>query len=62
MKEWEKDPTLPRTKAERESGVLIGYIPEVDAGRYNCRHAINWISKELALVLRPDAKKFVKAA
>lgn len=31
-----------------------GYQPFVDLGGYNCRHRLDWISKELAKRLRPD--------
>lgn len=34
-----------------------GYTPLVDAGGYNCRHSIGWISDELAFELRPDLKE-----
>ncbi|HNR55534.1 MAG TPA: hypothetical protein PKJ19_10215, partial [Flavobacteriales bacterium] len=53
-REWPKDPTLPRTKKERESGVLVGYDPLRDMGRWNCRHRIRFISDALAEQLRPD--------
>ena len=33
------------------------YNPIIERGRYNCRHFINWITKELAEQLRPDLKK-----
>lgn len=39
-----------------------GYNPFTMLGGYNCRHRLSWISKELAIRLRPDAEKFVKAA
>lgn len=35
------------------------YNPIIDLGGYGCRHHLNWISTELALVLRPAAKKFL---
>ena len=35
------------------------YNPITDAGGFNCRHHWNWIPTSLALMLRPDAKKFV---
>lgn len=38
------------------------YNPIIDLGGYNCRHHLNWIGDELAVRLRPDAKKFLKAA
>ncbi len=34
-----------------------GYDPLVDAGGYNCRHALGFISDDLAVKLRPDLKK-----
>jgi hypothetical protein len=33
-----------------------GYQPLIDAGGYNCRHSIGWISTELAMSLRPELK------
>lgn len=33
-----------------------GYQPLIDAGGYNCRHSISWISDELAFDLRPELK------
>lgn len=51
---WGSDPTLPRTKKEKDSGVLTGYDPLVDVGRYNCRHRLRYISRELAKELRAD--------
>ena len=56
-KEWPKDPTLPRTRKERQSGVLTGYNPTVDMGRWNCRHRTRYISPALAEQLRPDLKQ-----
>ena len=35
------------------------YNPVTDLGGYGCRHHLNWIPTSLALMLRPDAKKFV---
>jgi hypothetical protein len=52
--EWESDPTLPRTKAEKDSGVVTDYDPLVDRGRWNCRHRILYISEEEARMRRPD--------
>lgn len=51
---WANDPTLPRTKKEKDSGVLTGYDPLVDMGRWQCRHRTRYISRELAKELRPD--------
>jgi hypothetical protein len=56
--DWKNDPTLPRTKAERESGNLEGYVPELNMGRWNCRHVVRWISDSLAKTL--DPKKFAE--
>jgi hypothetical protein len=52
---WVNDPTLPKTKEERETGVVI-YNPLEDFGRFNCRHMIRYISNEIAIMLRPDLK------
>lgn len=52
--EWDTDPTLPRTKAEKDSGVVTDYDPLVDRGRWNCRHRILYISEEEATLRRPD--------
>lgn len=38
------------------------YNPFLDLGGYGCRHHLNWIPTSLALIMRPDAKKFVKGA
>jgi hypothetical protein len=51
---WANDSTLPRTKKERDSGVITGYDPVIDLGRWNCRHRTRYISRELAKELRPD--------
>lgn len=39
-----------------------GYNPFTDLGGYGCRHHLNGIPTALALVLRPDARQFIKAA
>lgn len=53
---WPKDPTLLKTKQEKESGVL-NYNPIQDRGRWNCRHHLNWITlPEGAKKLRNEAK------
>jgi hypothetical protein len=54
--QWPKDPTLPRTSAERKSGTLVGYDPTKDLGRWNCRHRTRYIARTLAEQLRPDLK------
>lgn len=56
-RDFPKDPTLPKTKAERQSGIL-NYNPVVDLGRHemNCRHNTNWITKAQAMRLRPDLR------
>lgn len=51
---WSKDPTLPRTTKERDAGLISGYDPLIDMGRWNCRHRTRYISRELAKQLRPD--------
>jgi len=51
---WVNDSTLPRTKKEKDSGVITGYDPLVDLGRFHCRHRTRYISRELAKELRPD--------
>ena len=51
---WKDDPTLPRTKKEKDSGVLAGYDPLIDIGRWNCRHRLRYISKELAKELKGE--------
>ena len=56
-KEWVNDPTLPRTKAEQESGVVTDYVPTVDRGRWRCRHRLLYISEEQARQRRPDLFK-----
>lgn len=61
MEKWKDDPKLPRTKEERKLGKLIGYIPWVDAGRWNCRHQINWVSKTIAIKLRPELRSYYEA-
>lgn len=35
------------------------YNPFTDLGGYACRHHLNWIPDSLAIVMRPDAKKFI---
>lgn len=54
---WRNDPTLPRTKAEEESGVITDYVPTEDRGRWRCRHRIMWIPEELAFSIRPELRK-----
>lgn len=54
-RDWPKDKTLPRTKAEAEAGgAPAEYVPLEDRGRWNCRHRILYIPKEEAVRLRPD--------
>jgi hypothetical protein len=45
--EWPDDPSLPGKK----SG--IPYTPRIDRGRWNCRHRIRYISREMAVQLDP---------
>ena len=47
-KEWPKDPDLPG----KTSG--IPYTPRIDRGRWNCRHRIRYITRELAIQLDPN--------
>lgn len=55
QRDWPKDKTLPRTKAEDEAGgVPADYVPLEDRGRWNCRHRILYIPKEEAIRLRPE--------
>jgi hypothetical protein len=56
-RDWPKDSTLPRTVKEKASGVLEGYDPLVDMGRWNCRHRVRYISRARAEELRPDLVK-----
>jgi hypothetical protein len=65
--DWDRDPTLPKTKVEKDSGVVTDYVPLEDRGRWNCRHRILYIPQEEAYRLRPELraaeeKKFGKAA
>lgn len=54
-RDWPVDPTLPRTKAEKDAGGAPGdYVPLEDRGRWNCRHRILYIPKEEAVRRRPD--------
>ena len=46
-------------KMKPEKAIPPNYNPLFDMGGHGCRHHWNWIPKSLALVLRPDAKKFV---
>lgn len=64
---WADDPTLPKTRAEKDSGEVIDYVPTEDRGRWNCRHRILYIPQEEAYRLRPELRvieerKFGKAA
>lgn len=53
---WKDDADLPRTKAEKESGTLEGYVPELDMGRWNCRHVARFIPKDVAEELKKNSK------
>lgn len=53
---WVNDKDLPRTLAEKKSGIITGYVPEIDMGRFNCRHMARFISRDLAKNYRPDLK------
>lgn len=48
---WKNDPDLIDKKT------AASYNPFIERGRYNCRHWLNWISREVAEQLRPDLKK-----
>lgn len=54
---WDEDATLPRTKEERDSGVVADYNPLEDRGRWQCRHRILYIPYEEAVRRRPDLRK-----
>lgn len=56
--QWVNDPDLPKTKEERESGVVV-YNPLFDMGRFNCRHMVRYVSNEIAIMMRPDIKKYL---
>jgi hypothetical protein len=58
MTKWKDDPKLLRSKAEKESGVVVDYNPAIDLGRWNCRHVARWISEQLAIRLRPELKAY----
>jgi len=47
-KDWKNDPDLIDKKTKQS------YNPLIDRGRYNCRHSIRYISKELACQKRPE--------
>ncbi|WP_179022060.1 hypothetical protein [Winogradskyella forsetii] len=49
--QWVDDPTLTAIDSKETYDWLI------DRGGYNCRHTIDFISKEIAFVLRPDLKE-----
>lgn len=48
---WKNDPDLIDKKT------AASYNPFIERGRYNCRHWLNWISREVAEQLRPESKK-----
>lgn len=54
---WDEDATLPKTKEERDSGVVSDYNPLEDRGRWNCRHRILYIPEEEAFRRRPELNK-----
>lgn len=45
-----------------EEATPDNYDPFIDMGGYGCRHHYNWIPDSLAFIMRPSARKFVKAA
>lgn len=47
---WKEEPTLTAVPS------IETYDWRTEAGGYNCRHSIDYISKETAFVLRPDLK------
>lgn len=47
-RDWPNDPTLPRTTKEKETGVIIDYVPTVDLGRWQCRHRTRYMSEQMA--------------
>ena len=47
---WKNDPDLIDKKT------AASYNPFIERGRYNCRHWLNWISREVAEQLRPELK------
>ena len=53
---WDEDSTLPKTKEERDSGVVADYNPLEDRGRWNCRHRILYIPEEEAFRRRPELR------
>lgn len=55
---WADDPELPRTKAEQDAGVVTDYNPLVNMGRWNCRHAVRFISQEQAIRDRPELAEY----
>ena len=55
--QWPKDPTLPKTKKEKDTGILA-YNPTVDLGRWNCRHRTRYITPALAIKFRPELKAY----
>lgn len=57
--EWKNDPDLPKTKEEKKTGVVIGYDPLINMGRWmglseSCRHHPSFISNAEAIKRRPD--------
>ena len=48
--EWENDPTLTAIPSKEN------YTWYIERGGYNCRHSIDFIAEDIALVLRPDLK------
>ncbi len=53
-KEWPNDPTL----IGKSSG--IPYTPRIDRGRWNCRHRIRYISREMAEQIDPAKVKRIQ--
>jgi len=62
LKKFSEDKNLPLTKEEKEAGGPIGYDAAKDCGRFNCVHAFNWMSREIAAALGKKVSDFPKAA
>ena len=58
-RDWPKDPKLPRSKKEKATGVLIGYDPISQMGRWGpCRHRARYITPATAIKFRPELKAY----
>lgn len=55
---WRRSCDLPRKKTDPKCpNPVIDYQPTEDLGRWNCRHRTRYVSRELAVQLRPDLKQ-----